>query len=472
MSPVISRYWRVPVVALLGGLIAFGGSFLSSEKYSSTTRLLIRGREATFLTTTGSDLSQQPGVIDSSLAKSLAETQAGIVTSREVATIVVDKLHLDQPKPSGGLLTTVAHGAGTAYKCVKAFVSHGFCQDPEPREGAIQAVQAGVSANQLGATAGESSGQPNSYVLELVGTGEDPKQARAVAEVAADAVVGVSARRFAAESRRHADNLEAQARAAGETLVKANQAETDFRITRNITEAERRAVDDLATATTSANRANDIAVELAGARSEQETLAASTRAAAPTQLSSQDIVTGRSSNRVTTNSPNPVHNDLLIASEKLKARIADLEAQAAAIAARPPGVADTRLTQDQTDMLRLKRDVTLAEDNQAVIDKQYRAALVDASRASSELTRIDTASLPTYPDEPRRVLYLALGLLFGAIAGGYLTWRREALTYGPGYDDRESFETGNGRQSVVDLTAQNLETAPSNGGSPVHSGAG
>ena len=30
------RYWRVPVVALLGALIAFGGSFMLEETYTST----------------------------------------------------------------------------------------------------------------------------------------------------------------------------------------------------------------------------------------------------------------------------------------------------------------------------------------------------------------------------------------------------------------------------------------------------
>ena len=72
MWGLVRAYWRIPVIALLGGLIAFGGSFIAAEKYSSTTRVLIRGREATFLTTSGTDLSQAPGVIDASLAKSLA----------------------------------------------------------------------------------------------------------------------------------------------------------------------------------------------------------------------------------------------------------------------------------------------------------------------------------------------------------------------------------------------------------------
>ncbi|MCB1029624.1 MAG: hypothetical protein KDB24_17860, partial [Microthrixaceae bacterium] len=64
------------------------------------------------------------------------------------------------------------------------------------------------------------------------------------------------------------------------------------------------------------------------------------------------------------------------------------------------------------------------------------------TRASSELTRIDTASLPTYPDEPKRILYLALGLLFGALAGGYLTWRRLPAPEVDGEQGSDGTETG------------------------------
>ncbi len=46
-------YWRIPVLALLSALLAFGGSFLVTPQYTATTRLLIHGRDATFLNSTG-----------------------------------------------------------------------------------------------------------------------------------------------------------------------------------------------------------------------------------------------------------------------------------------------------------------------------------------------------------------------------------------------------------------------------------
>ena len=261
----------------------------------------------------------------------------------------------------------------------EAFVTYGFCADPEPREEAIQGVQVGDRRQPARSSVRRSSGQANSYIVEIAGTGADPEQARDVTNVAADAAVQVSAKRFSEESRVNAENLAAEAQAAADTLDKATQAVTDFRIGRNMTDAERQAVTDAAGASSAEGKAVDIAVELAGARSELITLAASLEAASKSQQSSQDIVTGRSTNRITTNSPNPVYNELVVANEKLKARIADLEAQAAALAARPAVVENAKLTQDQTELLGLERAVELAKDNQSVIDKRYRAALVDAS---------------------------------------------------------------------------------------------
>lgn len=106
----------------------------------------------------------------------------------------------------------------------------------------------------------------------------------------------------------------------------------------------------------------------------------------------------------------------MAAREQLKGRIADLEAQSAALADLPNGATDAELSRDQTELLTLQTAADLSADNQAEVEKEYRAALLGGTRASSELTRIGTASLPTYPDEPKRILYLALGLLFGALA--------------------------------------------------------
>ena len=77
------KHWRlIVIVAVLASSIAFGASYLFTPSYAATTQILVRAREARFLTSTGQDLSRQPGVVDSNLAKALAQTNAGLVSSR------------------------------------------------------------------------------------------------------------------------------------------------------------------------------------------------------------------------------------------------------------------------------------------------------------------------------------------------------------------------------------------------------
>lgn len=238
-SQFLARYWRIPVVAMLGALIAFAGSFVTDPTYASSTRLLIHGRDATFLTSDAQDLSDQPGVVDASMAKTLAETQAGVVTSREVATIVVDKLDLDAPAPeSSGFVSSVTGALGNAYRCGKAFLTHGFCDDPAPREAAIQGVQEGLTAGQLGVASGEDAGKPGSYVLEIVGTGTTPEQARAVTNAAANALVAVSQERFEADSKASVQRLAKQLKRAEAVADEAAAELARYRADHDLNEAD------------------------------------------------------------------------------------------------------------------------------------------------------------------------------------------------------------------------------------------
>lgn len=208
-------YWRVPVIALLGGLLAFGGSFAFAPTYASSTKLLVRGRDATFLTTTGADLSAQPGVVDSSLAKALGETQSALITSRAVAEKVVDQLDLAQPKPEpSGWFAKTRRFLGDGYKRTRAILTFGFYKEPELRAGTIAAVHSGLTAAPV----------RDSYVLELVATADDPQLAADIANAAADALVEVSTARFRADAESYRDQLKTQFDQAAEQERLASEA--------------------------------------------------------------------------------------------------------------------------------------------------------------------------------------------------------------------------------------------------------
>jgi len=419
----LRRYWRIGLVALLGALIAFGGSYMNEPTYASSTRLLIRGRDATSLTHTGQDLSRQPGVIDASLSKTLAETQAGIATSREVATMVVDKLHLDAPKEEKtGPIAWAAKAAAVGYGCGKALVTHGFCKDPEPREKAIQGVQEGILAGQLGSTSGEGAGQPGSYILELVGSGESPEQARDITNVAADALVQVSANRFKEDAKRYADLMGEHVKVADATVNDAAKAVSDFKTAHGITDLDAKLVTDVTNDEDLRSDLREVEVDLSGAHAQLASLEASLAAIPPSQQTEQIVRTGRSDNEVTTNSPSAVYSDLLGQKVNLQSLIAGLTARQSSLQARIDGTGPSTLNADQAQLLQLDQSLKLAQANQAKITQDFRDAQVNAQNNTIELTRIDGASTPTYPISPKRYLYLALGLLTGGLAGGGLTW--------------------------------------------------
>jgi uncharacterized protein involved in exopolysaccharide biosynthesis len=429
----IRRYWRVPVVALLGALIAFGGSFLLQETYASSTRILIRGRDTTFLTTSGQPISSQTGVIDTGMAKSLAETYAGTATSREVATMVVDELGLDQPKPEEtGPVAWMANAVATTYKCGRAFITYGFCADPEPREKAIQGVQEGLLAAQLGPETGAAAGQANSYIVEIAGSGETPQQARDITNAAADATIQVSANRTRQDAQAHADTLSVQVQAADASVDAAAREVADFQVAHGITDIDQQKVAAVSTATDTRNQLAETQDQLAGARNELASLDATLAGIDPSATTNEEITTGRSSTGRSSTGPNSLYNEISAQRAIAAAKVAELEGTVASLSARlDGGTADaTALTEDQADLLQLEQKLSQAQTNFDKLTEEHQAALVNVEATSVELTRMDESSTPTYPEAPKKYLYLALGLLIGGLAGGGLTWlaRRRELT--------------------------------------------
>ena len=340
----IKPYWRIIAVGLLGAIVAFLCSFLVEDTYASGTRLLIRGREATFLTTSAEDLSAAPGVIDSSLAKTLGETQAGLATSREVAVMVVDDLSLDEPEPDeGGFVNWAAGTAAELYARTRALVTFGFYDEPEPREGAIETVQGSISAAPL----------EDSYVLELVATAETPERARDIADSAADALVVISSTRSSDDAQRNADFLAAQLVEAEADVAAASQAVTDFKVANGISSLDQQLAINAASADELRTQLVGIQVSLAGAQQRLASVEASLGRVDPVQTSTEGIDTGRSSTDIVSTGPNAVYQQLLAERDSIAAEVADLSAQQAALTSRLGDGSSTELTGEQAQLVAL-----------------------------------------------------------------------------------------------------------------------
>lgn len=459
LTSVARRYWRVAVVAVLGGLLAFGGSFVVGPTYESSTRLLIRGRDSTVLNSTGESLAGQPGVIDSTLASALGETQGALVSSTAVAETVVDELNLDVPdeEQSGPIGAIKRFVAGT-YKRTKAYLTHGFYEEPSDRQQAIDEVHAGLSAAPLG----------DSYVLELKGHADEAELAAEITDTAADALIEVTAARFRAEAAAERDFLAEQLQRAQDEVDAALDAkmayETENGISQLPLELELDAVslDDLRASLATTE------VELDGARAELDAVTTQLARTPREDTNVSDIETGRSNTQISSSSTNPVYQQLVIRRDALESEVASLRARSSAIRSRIDGTDNTASNAQEAALVRLDNDLVDATENYDRLELAYQEALVTAERPGIELTRIDEASVPTFPIGPLRYLYLALGVLCGAVAGAALTWLRNRGEPSPDVDDEDWY--GPGSEEVSTNGRHAPEPAPTEELVPVGTG--
>ncbi|GAA5017168.1 hypothetical protein GCM10023317_57620 [Actinopolymorpha pittospori] len=417
------RYWRIPVLALLSAILAFGGSFLVSKQYTSKTRLLIHGQDATFLSSTGTDPAQQPKVADGTLSQALAQTYAGVATSRSVAIAVVDGLGLDAPDTGHGPIHALQGAAAWTYKCTRAFITFGYCAPANRREKAIEEVTTGARAEQLGVTSGAAAGQPGSYVLEVSGSGTSGVQAMRVTNALADELVSVSAARFRQQAQTYVKALQQQVNLASKNVSAKSTAVADYETEHGISAADEQQVLNAKSFDTLQTDLRNTKADLADNQAQLASVNASIAATASTSTSDQRISTGRSDTSVTTKEVNPVYSSLQSQKAGLQSRIDGLQARRSQLEQQVAGTSPTGLNAQQARLAELLQDVELAKGNETALTQQLQNAQTQVAVSESELTRIDQAGVPAYPVAPKRYLYLAIGLLLGGLAGGGLTWR-------------------------------------------------
>jgi uncharacterized protein involved in exopolysaccharide biosynthesis len=417
----LARHGRTATVASIGAVLAFGGSFLVEPTYSSSTLVLIRGRDATFLTSTGEDLSTQPGVVDSSMAESLAATYAGMATSTEIATTVVEELELDERPARSGFVHAVAGAFAWVYRCSRAVLTAGFCADVDTYDEAVAAVQSGITVAPVGANEGATAGTTGSYVLQVSASGGTPEEAKTVTDAVADELIGLSSERFQVDSAENVRSLERLVAEAEDEVTLRSVELAGFQTENGIIGADGRQV--LSTTTYEAVRQQLIEAQAKQAELEAQLAAIEDALAATprTQSASQSVVTGRSTTEVTSQSTSTVRSDLEIQRRTLQAQIQGQVARGAELQAALDGPSLPADNAVLAELSTMESALALAQANLQDVNGQLQDARVTDAQSPVDLTRVDTASTPTYPTAPKRYLYLVLGLLIGGVAGLGLT---------------------------------------------------
>ncbi|MFP5256676.1 MAG: GumC family protein [Acidimicrobiia bacterium] len=407
---VARTYWRVPVLALLVGLLAYVGSFVVPPTYTASTRILIRGRDTTVLNSNGESLANQPGVVDSQLAATLADTQAGLLANRAIAERIVDELDLDVREEKSGPIATLQKAFAATYKRTRAVLTHGFYKEIDDRTAAVDAVQAGLGAKQVN----------DGFVLDVVALYDDPAKVAAIANLAADLLVDSTNERFRAESAAYRDFLAVRVDEANVAEQAARKALSDYKAANGIVTTPEE--DALLLRQSEADLTVEIRqtqAELSAAQARVVSLRRDLASTSPLATTSQNIETGRSETDIETQSESAAYTALLGQLQTAQADVASLSAQLGALeGAFELATGDpTTLSSEEAELARLQLDVVITSDTRAQLSYELQTAAVNAERSVVEISRIDDAAEPTYPIAPKRYLFLAAGVLMGALAG-------------------------------------------------------
>jgi uncharacterized protein involved in exopolysaccharide biosynthesis len=425
---MVSDYWRVPLVAMAAALIAFMGSFVVSPTYAAGTSVLIRARDTSVLSADGTSLNQQPGVVDSQLATALSDTQIALLGNRQLAERVVDRLHLDSAPPRQHGLVAAARGAAKAvYKRTRAYLTYGYYKQPDRRSTAIAAVQAGLSGEQV----------HSGFGLNVIAASDSPKLTADIANAAADALVAMSQERFTAEATAQQKFLKQRVTQAVQEETVARNALARYKTAQGLVTTPE---DDARLLQQSqdqiALQIRTTQAEYEASRAEVSSLRSQLQRTDPSATTDQRIVTGRSKTDISTSALNPAYSQLLNQVQAAQAQSSGLAARLAALRDAlnsGDGVSSRTANGREAELSRLQLDVSIATGTRSQLANELQQASMNAARPALELTRLDSAAPPTYPVGPKRYLFLAVGLLLGAL--GAFIWsflkverRRRSLT--------------------------------------------
>lgn len=445
----VQRFWHVPAAAVLVGALALLSSFTFGPSYQAGTMLLVRVGNTTFFSNTGNTIGDQSSILDSTVSKSISDTESALLGNYTVARQVVSQLHLAKP-PHSSLLGHVKNAVTDLYE----FVVHGGIKHLTPYNQAVQNVQNGLAANQLN----------DSFLIALTATGSSQAQATAIANTASNDLVTLIEAQSQSAAVKNRQYLSAQLSQADQAEQQAAQALGNFAGQNHIDPATLSALFDSTTATDLRQQLAQTQANLQGAQaqlsSDQEALAATS----PTNASTQQVQTGRSSTQITQTQQSPVYQQLEQAVTADKAQIASLQATSTELSTElTPSTSAAQLTPSQQSQLaQLEQSYTTTSGAYQSVQTEYEQAATNVSSDPIQISRVDRAVAGAYPVAPKRYLFLGIGILLGLVAGFLLSAmaarrRGETLFVSEWEDAPEQAEptatnwNGNGHASVADL---------------------
>jgi succinoglycan biosynthesis transport protein ExoP len=411
---LVTKHWKlITAVAVACALVAFTASFLWSPKYSATTHVLVVAREARFLNAQG---QQQP--YDPVVVSSLDDTYSEFLTSRELAQAVVTDLHLDKRKGDASLFAKVRSGLKKVENVTIAILEHGFYAEASANDGAVAQVQGNILATPI----------KDSLVIEIKASADDPKLAAAIANTASQELINSVRDRDQQNADIYLTFLKGEVDKLSAAVATATDNVRQYKLANHLSDVQ---VQQILTSQSNKSLADQLTttdINLASAKAEYDALQKSMARITTTDSTTSTIQTGRSTTTLTNSASSGVYQNLQAQAASTSAQIASLQAQHDTITALLEPTTSVLPTQQAT-LYQLEFKLSAAQGAFTSVQDSYQSQLITSSSTPQELSIVDSASPPIYPDSPLRYLYLVIGLLVGAAGGAglaYFTDRRKA----------------------------------------------
>ena len=238
-----------------------------------------------------------------------------------------------------------------------------------------------------------------------------------MADAAASALLDLSRTRFQQDARTYRDFLKDRVDTARTEVDAADQAIQKYKqeqgIT-NVTESLRLGAGSQETARESSRQTG---VDLGAAQARRASLIERLRTVSSTSDTTTTIQTGRSATTTTSVGPNPVYLDLTRQLAETDADIAALQARQQALAAALSNTVTSVLPAQEAKLRELELNLATKTETYRTLSSIYQQAVVSAAQGAVEVSKVDTAAVPLYPDRPVRWLFALIGLLLGIGAG-------------------------------------------------------
>jgi uncharacterized protein involved in exopolysaccharide biosynthesis len=229
------RLWRILVgyrsvligLPLVATCVGLGLAFVLPEQYMSTALVLVRPAEELKFNPNGADDKE---ILDFPVGRSApidapSKTYMEVIKSPAVAVKIVEALHLDVKVPKEGetpfevIKDKVKDWIGTTYRSLRNYIRYGRDIPASAFDLALENVEEKLSV----------SVRKDTYAFDISFRSKDPKEAAAVANMAAQIFIEHSSEAYRSEAARAREFLEMQLDEARKTLDKARAAVLSFK---------------------------------------------------------------------------------------------------------------------------------------------------------------------------------------------------------------------------------------------------